>query len=205
MPTMRTNTLINPARVRGFTLIELLIIVTLLGIAGVMVIPAMGRVGVLRIQASVRTLVSDLTFVQSDALAYQGRRVVVFGRVVRWNDTDGAWESIEGNGYAVFAPPPGAGAIDPASTTDLAVDPTDPDMFFSRDFDEERYAGAVIQNANFDGDEWLIFDELGGPVANVSSDAPSAGGSVEIRGPDSLFQISVEPYTGQVVVVRNDP
>lgn len=192
-------------RAGGFTLIELLIVVTVLGIAGVLVIPAMARVGVLRIQAAVRTVVSDITFVQSDALAYQGRRVVVFGRVVRWDEANDQWESVEGNGYTVFAPPPGATTIDPMATTDVAFDPSDPDRLYSRDFDADRYAAAQIQNADFDGDAWLIFDEIGGPVTSVSGDTPSAGGSVEVAGPDSLFDISIEPYTGQVVVVRNDP
>ena len=66
---------------RAFTLIELLIVVVLLGIAGMLVVPAMGSVGVLRIQAAVRTLVSDLTFAQGDAIAQQHavNRAVVAG------------------------------------------------------------------------------------------------------------------------------
>ena len=100
---------------RGITLIEVLIVVTLLGIAGVLVIPSMSQVGVLRIQSALRTIVSDLTYAQSDAMAAQARRAVVFGVVMDQDVGTGVWQPVLGNGYSIFAPPPGAAAIDPAN------------------------------------------------------------------------------------------
>ena len=97
---------------RAYTLIELLLIVTLLGIAGALVIPSMSSSSVLRIQATVRTLVSDITFIQSDAMAYQSRRVMVFGQVAQWSDVASAWEIVEGDGYTVYAVPTGVTTLD---------------------------------------------------------------------------------------------
>src|SRR5688572_202575 len=75
-PRSRRPHTAHPAR--AYTLVEMLVVVAILGIAGALVIPSMGQAGVLRIHAAVRTLVSDLTFVQTDALAYQQRRAVIF-------------------------------------------------------------------------------------------------------------------------------
>jgi len=57
--------------------------VVVLGIAGALIIPAMGQVDVLRAQAAVRTLVSDITFAQADAAATQERRAILFGAVAQ--------------------------------------------------------------------------------------------------------------------------
>lgn len=198
-PTARRST-----RSRGVTLIEVLIVVVILGIAGVMVIPSMANVGVLRIQASVRTMVGDITYIQSEALANQSRYVMAFGRVAQQTD-EGAWEVVEGNGYTVFAPPPGAASVNVASAVDVLFDPLDNGRPLSRNFNEEQFAGAQIDDVNFNNGQLLIFDELGGPVLNLSSDEPGAGGSLRIVGTDSAFEVSVEPFTGRVEVVRVDP
>ncbi len=190
-------------RPRGYTLVEILIVVVILGIAGAMVIPSMAQTGVLRIQASVRTLVSDITFAQADAMAFQSRRVVSFGRVARW-DGD-SWEIVAGNGYTLYAPPPGAAAVD--YVNDFIVDPaatsgSQPDRPYSRDFSENRFAGAVISNIDFNGGNDLIFDELGGPVRLLQGDDPGVSGTLEISGPNARFSVSVEAYTGRVTVTR---
>ncbi|MBX3362550.1 MAG: type II secretion system protein [Phycisphaeraceae bacterium] len=49
---------------RAYTLIEVLVVVTVLGIAAALVIPEMSSAHSLRVQASVRTIVSDITFAQ---------------------------------------------------------------------------------------------------------------------------------------------
>lgn len=189
---------------RGVTLIEVLIVVVILGIAGVMVIPSMANVGVLRIQSAVRTLVGDITYIQSEALANQSRYVMALGRVAQLND-EGVWEVVEGNGYTIFAPPPGAAAINVASPIDVLFDPLDNGRPMSRDFTEEQFAGAQIEDVDFNDGELLIFDELGGPVLNLTSDEPGAGGSLRVVGTDSAFLVTVEAFTGRVEVIRVDP
>jgi len=186
---------------RGVTLIEILIVVSILGITGRMVIPAMNSVGVLRIQAAVRTLVSDITFIQSEALANQSRYVMVFGQVAT-QDTDGAWTMGNGNGYTIFAPPPGAAAINITSTVDVVFDPSDHGRPLSRNFNDNQFGGATINNAAFDGSVRLIFDELGGPALDLTTDQPSAGGAVEVSGTDSTFRVTVDAFTGRVEVAR---
>lgn len=201
MPATRPH---NSTHARAVTLIEVLIVVVMLGIAGVMVIPSMANVGVLRIQASVRTLVGDVTYIQSEALANQSRYVMAFGRVAQQNE-EGAWEVVEGNGYTIFAPPPGAASVNVASPVDVLFDPLDHGRPMSRNFNDEQFAGAQIQDVNFNNGALLIFDELGGPVLNLTSDDPGAGGSLRIVGVDSAFEVSIEPFTGRVEVVRVDP
>src|SRR5262245_1591540 len=63
---------------RGYTLIELLIVVPLLGISSAVVIPALGSTDTLRVQSTVRAIVADINVAQSDALAHQQGRAVVF-------------------------------------------------------------------------------------------------------------------------------
>lgn len=199
MNTLRDR---SPVR-RGVTLIEVLIVVTLLGLAGAMVIPSMRHVGVLRIQAAVRTVVGDITFMQSEALARQSRYIMVFGKVVM-RDEDGLWQVVDGEGYTIFAPPPGAAALDVASTVDVYFDPLDHGRPMTRDFTDEEFAGARIDNFNINGGNWLIFDELGGPVLGITGDDPGAGGTFRIIGDDSTFQINIEAFTGRVEVARID-
>jgi len=193
---------VRPAR--GITLIEILIVVTLLGIAGTLVIPAMGQVNVLRIQSSLRAVVADLTFAQSDAMASQARRVVVFGKVAVYDPATLSWQIVDGNGYTVFAPPPGASTVNLA--TDYMTDPSKSGFEpLSRDFDANEFGGVTMQNINFNSANYLIFDELGGPVLSLTSDDPGAGGSLEIVGPNATFRMSVEPYTGRITVTKLPP
>jgi len=182
---------------RGFTLIELLITVVLLGIAGALVIPSMSSTGGLRIQAAVRTVVADIAFVQSDAMAFQNRRAVVFGTVPQWDDVTGAWQFVEGNGYTL------ADVSGPELdlSVDAMADPDNPDRPFARDFGaDSRYAGALLTDAAFNETSMLIFDELGGPVADLTGDDPGDGGTVTIEGGGDRYTVRVEPFTGRVTV-----
>ncbi len=190
----------------GITLIEVLIVVAMLGFAGAMVIPSMANVGVLRIQAAVRTIVGDITFIQSEALANQSRYVMAFGVVAEWNAAQSQWELAAGNGYTVFAPPPGATLLDTTSPADMLFDPMDGgNRPLSRNYDATEFAGARIDNININGGTQLIYDELGGPVLALTGDEPGAGGSFRILGNDSAFLVNIEPFTGRVEVVRVNP
>lgn len=187
----------DAARPRGFTLIEVLIVVVLLGLAGALVIPSMTSTGVLRIQGAVRTLVADITFVQGDALAYQNRRAIWFGKVPKKNE-DGTWGFEDGNGYTVCEV---RGAeIDLA--TDYLPDPEKPTEPLGRDFSKGDFGGALISDIDFNDEALLIFDELGGPVAELDGPDPGTGGSLVIRGMGAVFRVNVEAYTGRVTVTR---
>lgn len=172
-------------RRRGYTLLELMVVLVLMGIAAALVVPNVRGSESIRIQTAVRAIASDIMYAQSDALAYQARRAVVF---------------------------------DPASNTywiaEVSGDELDfdtqamykidgPEQRFLVDIDQTSGGVAQLISADFDGEAVLVFDELGGPVAGIDSDAPSAGGAIIIGSDDgTAYQLNVEPYTGRVTVER---
>lgn len=172
---------------RAYTLAEMLVVIVILGIASALVIPSMGDAGVLRIQAAVRTLVSDITFVQTDALAYQQRRAVIF-------DT-------EANSYTLAE-------VNVSSGGDVTYTPMylagGPSGLYIVDFDVDGFDGARLAQPDFDGDATLIFDELGAPVADGASDEAAGMGSIYIDSNRATFRVDVSPYTGQVSVQKVD-
>jgi|GEM_PF-269888 len=189
---------------RGITLIEVLVTVAVLGIAGMLIIPAMGQVDVLRAQASVRTLVADITFAQADAAATQERRAILFGAVAV-EQPDGTIEIEEGHGYTLFAPAFGASQVSLAF--DAMPDPSTPGRPITRDFNSEILQGGTLTGVAFDceaqqGYQALLFDEFGGPVRDLTSDTPSEGGSLAVMGRVADYRIDVLPITGRVVVTR---
>ncbi|MEM8836150.1 MAG: prepilin-type N-terminal cleavage/methylation domain-containing protein [Planctomycetota bacterium] len=190
---------LGPPR-NGFTLVEMLITVAILGLAGALVIPSMSQTDALRIQAGVRQTVADITYVQGDAMAFQQRRAIWFGRVPQLNDDTGVWEFVEGDGYTV------ADVRGPALdlATDSMFDLSDPTRPMGVDFSEGRYGGAVLGNIDFNETDLLIFDELGGPVAELDGPDPGNGGAVEISNGDVTFEIAVAPFTGRVIVTRTE-
>lgn len=172
------------ARRPGYTLIELLIVITILGILGSMALPSMGSTGVLRVHGAVRSIVADITFAQSDALAYQD------GRAVMFEEEENRYTLVEVNGPDLDA------------DADALYDPQGPAQRYRVDLDERDFGGAYIENVEFNGGQNLVFDELGGPVPAGGSDSLSTGGSLEVVGQGSRFRITVAPFTGRVTVQK---
>jgi prepilin-type N-terminal cleavage/methylation domain-containing protein len=171
---------------RGLTLIEVLVVVVILGLAGAMVIPAMGSTGVLRVQGAIRTLVSDITFAQSDAMAFQQARAIVFDQ--------------PNNSYRVVQVI--NGTIDVANTM---FDATRENKRMLVNLNNPDFGGARMTSVDFGADAAqfrLVFDDLGTPVIDPSGNTPSAGGRVRIQGQDSVHEVIVEPYTGRISVRR---
>lgn len=169
----------------GYTLLELMIVLILMGVAAALVIPNVSGSESIRVQTAVRAIAADIMYTQSDALAYQSRRAVVFDPA--------------GNSYWI------------AEVTDDELD-FDADAMYKIDGPEQRFlvdidstsgGAAQLISADFDEDEVLIFDELGGPVDGLDSDSPSVGGEILVGGDDgTVYRLIVEPYTGRVVVER---
>lgn len=189
-------TLVRRRPLRGYTLLEVLVVVVVLGIAGALVIPSMGQTGVLRVQAAVRSVVADITFAQADAVAYQDRRAVVFVPAELVPAPTGGMRPREGtNTYGVYD------VNGPTlSQSDLLYDVSRATGRMESNLNEARFAGAFIRAAVFDGNSTLVFDELGGPVQDLTGSAPSSGGRIRIEGSGSIFEIIIEAYTGRVSV-----
>jgi prepilin-type N-terminal cleavage/methylation domain-containing protein len=161
---------------RAYTLVELLIVVTVLGIAGAMVIPTFSSTEVLRIQATVRTIVGDINYAQSDALARQQQRAIVF--------------DVEENRYSILEVH--GAELRPNTDTIRLVNLSN----------QTNHRSSKLEAVNFNGTPVLVFDEMGGPVEVPGSSTPSAGGTIIISGSGSEFEIRVEAYTGRVSVRR---
>lgn len=160
---------------RGYTLIEVLIVVVVLGIAAAVSAPAFKQTGVLQVQSALRTVVSDITELQSDALAMQQGRAIVF--------------DVAKNSYTICRVP--------GTSVDTVIDGMD-----TRVIGGSLYGNAIIKNVNFNNSQTLIFDELGAPVASAGSNTPAADGSLEIIGSGQTYKITVQGYTGRVTVTK---
>ncbi|MFW6059173.1 MAG: pilus assembly FimT family protein [Phycisphaeraceae bacterium] len=166
---MTPRTLTRPRSTRAFTLIEVLVVVAIVGIAGAIVVPHMLASGTLGIQAAARTIIADTLYAQNDAVADQRPRRIVFHP-----DTD-SYELTDANGNRLDVQWRTGGGEDYA-------------VSFQQD---GRFRGVEIVSADFDGESYVEFDELG---------APNAGGSVLIAFQDTRYRVSVAPFTGRVTV-----
>lgn len=165
---------------RGFTLIEILLVVTILGIAAAMLIPSMGHTADFATESVVRRIVADLSFAQSDSMARQAKRRFHF-------DEDGL-------GYRILGEP-----FDPE--TDAIFDPISKGgagKYIVRFGPDSEFAGITISEPSFDGQMFITYDELGGPIS--ADNTPSQGGSVTVEGNGEKYRIDVAAFTGRVVV-----
>lgn len=174
---------------RGYTLIELILVVTILGIAGALLIPNLSGRGDFDTQAAVRSLVADIAFAQSDALARQGYRRVQF--------------LPNGRGWALVKVEDLDEIFDEASA-DYVVDPLNRGSSGSRyivDLERGgRFDSVRVVSASFDGStrEYFTFDEMGGTV--YGNDLPGTGGSVVLESPEARYEVVIAPLTGKVTV-----
>lgn len=158
---------------RAYTLVEVLIVVTILGIAGALVVPAFSQTGVLRTQAAVRTIVSDITTAQSDALAMQA------GRAIQFTPSSGEYRIAE-----VRSP-----------NVDFSLD-----LLGHTVVTGETYGRTVMTSAHFGAGTTLFLDEMGSPETAAMSGIPASAGYVEVEGSGQRYRITVEAYTGRVTV-----
>jgi prepilin-type N-terminal cleavage/methylation domain-containing protein len=166
-----------PRARRAYTLVEVLVTVSILAIAASIVIPSFGSTNVLRIQAGVRSVVADLTMAQSDALAYQRGRAIVFA--------PGAFP--DGRSYKI---------LEVRSTTlDEDLDTLSMTRFAGDDFGD-----AAIISGEFAYPNTIIFDEMGSPVDAPESTDAAPNQWIDIRGSGQTYRITIEAYTGRITV-----
>ncbi|MEE2973335.1 MAG: prepilin-type N-terminal cleavage/methylation domain-containing protein [Planctomycetota bacterium] len=185
-------------RRRAYTLIELLIVVIILGISSALLIPRLVDADTFSVQAAVRSLVADITFAQTDALARQRIRRVQFLR----DDRDRI------HGYAILAPRDQS-LYDSAFDSDTAEyleheTSVGTDGRFVVDFDRDsRFSGVEIESVDFDGRDWMAFDDLGGPLGAAGRPLV-AGGEVRMRGQSGAYLIRLSGFTGKITVESLD-
>ena len=177
---------------RGYTLIEVLIVVTILGLAAALLVPYLSSKGDFDTQSAVRTLIADISFAQSDALANQGFRSVYF-----YPDGTG-WCLVRSNEDSL------AEEFDPG-TADYVYDPlashAERGAYIMNLNNGQQFSSVRVTSVNIDGGKRLLtFDELGGTVA--SGGIPGTGGSIVLTSPQASYQLDLAPITGKVRVTR---
>jgi hypothetical protein len=146
-------------------------------------------------QAAVRQLIADLSFAQSDALAHQDYRRMVF------YDAGNGYGIVRtaGNDFSEFDDP-----FDP--DTALYVD--DPLAFGGEEgkyivdyAQDDRFQGVVIESVDLDsGKRFVTFDALGGTVSGPA--VPGTGGTIVLAYNGNRYEITVAPFTGKLTVRR---
>jgi len=160
---------------RAYTLVEMIIVIAVLGVAAALVIPSMGQTGVLRVQGAIRTIVADISIAQSDCIAYQKGRAIIFHNE------------------------------DPANPRYVVCDVNGPNVDENLDkIREQRLGGQEFGFSTYDhinlSNSMIVFDELGGPVSAPQGTTPAPAQSFEIVGSEQRFRINIEAYTGRVTV-----
>lgn len=173
---MKCPQFLQSAYRNGYTLIEVLVVVTVLGIAATMVVPAFSQTSPLRLQGAVRTIVADITQVQSDAVALQ------VGQGIRFI-ADGA------NSRYIIAPVSGT-HLDESS-----------DVITRRQIGGDDFGNAQLQDITCT-DQILVFDAMGGPVVSPGSDTASGTQTIDVVSGELGYRITIEAYTGRVTVAK---
>ena len=182
---------------RAYTLVEMLVGVGILSIAGMILVPNLVDRGTFAIQAAARSIVSDIVFAQSDALANQEYRRFQF------------IETPEGEpgyiGYCIIRVSPESFSYpyDPGSA-DYVSDPlgtTGNDGRYLIDFSsDERFEGVTIESVDLDaGLDYTTFDEYGGSVSS-SGGAPGLGGTIDLVSEGSRYRVTVSAFTAKTTV-----
>ena len=158
----------------GFTLVEVLVVVTIIGIAGAIVVPHMLSGGQLGVQAAARMVIADIIYAQNEAVAHQVIRRVVFDpdqESYRVTDAAGttltaSWKSGVGENYVI-------------------------------DFEEDdRFSGVQLDTVNFGGDTTLEFDDMGSPAVGGIVEMSSGNFRYRITVAAFTGQVTIEAVTG---------
>ena len=187
----------QPTALPGYTLVELLVVVGVLAIAGTLLLPNLVDRGTFAIQAAARSVVADIVFAQSDALANQEFRrfqflesstgeTVYSGYCITRVDTATMNQPHLGTAADFVEHPEGTAR----SGGDFIVD-------FESD---SRFQGVSITSVDLDsGRDFMTFDEYGGSIASAGG-APGTGGTIELASSGHRYRVTVAPFTGKTTV-----
>ena len=180
---------------RSYTLIELIMVMAVLALAAAVLVPSLVGRDSLAVQAAVRLIIADVSFAQSDALANQEFRRLVFYP--------------DGTGYCLIRVPD-ANYITPADLNDPSVeyvyDPLGKMGRYIVNFAEDnRFEGVFIASADIDGTVLadrpeITYDQLGGTV--IFGGVPGNGGELVVTFDDIDYRINFAPFTGKMTVTE---
>ncbi len=156
---------------RAFTLVEVLVVVTIIAIAGAVVVPSMSNTGSLSVQAGARIIIADLLYAQNEAIARQRSRKVIF------NTTTNSYRLATGDGTTLGVTWKGGVAASGNYIVDFNID--------------DRFRGVKLESATFGDDAEIVFDALG---------TPDTGGSVDIVFNNFRYRVTVAAMTGRITV-----
>jgi len=160
-----------------------LIVVTIMGTAAAVVVPNMLQGGTLGVQAGARTIIADIQFAQNEAMAQNSVRRVLF-------DT-------ADNSYTVQLWDPDSGSTGAwVAEHNQVIGGVGTENFIVDFDDDSRFRGIQITSADFGGNAWVEFDDLGNP---------SSGGTVRVEFNQHKYDISLAPFTGRVTVALVEP
>jgi len=149
----------------AFTLVELLVVVVIMAVTGAMIVPMLAGAGEVEALSAARVIATDLQYAQSVAITEQTPITVQF-----YTNTDR---------YSV------------SNTSGLLKHPMTRKDYLVDFATSEGFDQCDLASANFEGDQTVVFDELG---------APDAGGSVTVLGGSQTYRIDVSSVTGTVTV-----
>ena len=184
-------------RAGAYTLIELIFVIALLGLAAALLVPHLVHQDSMTVQAAVRTLIADLSFAQSDALAHQEFRRVHFYE--------------DGRGYCIVRVTEADfdQAFDPM-TADYINDPLGGAGGFGAyivDFTtDDRFEGVSITSVSIDGVDLapvgsdVTYDQIGGTV--MTGNLPGTGGQIVFSFDTASYQITISAFTGKLTVLK---
>ena len=168
---------------RAFTLIEILCVVVILGIAAAIILPQMGNRDDMRAASMARTIIADLSYVQSLAVARQAPMYVRFDQA--------------NNRYEAFS------QLQPSEQ--LLTHPLTNGTFRVNlgSARKDALKDVTLDNVTFDSQPVLMFDEMGVPHSyNPTTFAAPAlvAGSVRVKSHNFTMTVTVQPYSGELKV-----
>jgi prepilin-type N-terminal cleavage/methylation domain-containing protein len=170
-------------RARAFTLIEILCVVVILGISAAIILPQMGNRDDLRAASMARTIIADLSYVQSLAVARQAPMYVRFDKA---NNRYEAFDQLQPSERLLTHPLTNG-------KFQVNVGPARKDAL----------KDVVLDDVTFDTQSVLMFDEMGVPHSYnpTTSAAPAlVAGSVRVKSHNYKMTVSVQPYSGELKV-----
>lgn len=185
---------------RSYTLIELIMVMAVLALAAALLVPNLVGRDSLTVQAAVRLLIADLSFAQTDALANQEFRRVVFYE--------------DGSGYCLIrvpdenwvTPPDLESLPNPTPGLDYVYDPLgNMGQYIVNFIEDDRFEGVSITAASIDGASLLdqpeiTYDTLGGTVR--PGGVPGTGGNVVVSFGNESYRIDIASFTGKLTVSK---